>query len=336
MQKLKRCAALVWLLAMPPCLAQDWAAVAERALPAVVKVQVVAQRQAPEVPDDLARFLGGREGRMRELSSAGSGFIVAPDGLIISAYSTLNGAQSVRVETRDGKRYPAQIVGGDELLDISLLKIEASPLPYIPLNSSHGLAPGVPVATLGSPFSLDTGLMTGVISATAQRVPNGSWLPYIQANLYTNRGQAGGPLLNAQGEAVGVISAIIATGPEFTGISLSTPMALVAEVLPRLKQGRAVVRPSIGIAGDDVWLQAGGENFERRWVVVTEVVAKAPAQLAGVQAGDYILAFNGQPVHAWLQLAEMVGRSEPGQPYDLRIRRGDAVHELTLTPVGPP
>ncbi|UTA48274.1 S1C family serine protease [Simiduia sp. 21SJ11W-1] len=324
--------ALVGMCMTQACLAQNWQTVAQQALAAVVKIEVKGEHKTPDVPKELAKFFSDRQVGARESTTTGSGFLISADGLILGAYSTLEGAKDVQVTLQDGRRYGARLLGSDPLLDVSLLKIEAQGLPAIKLNTRQLVKVGMPVATLGFPFTLDASLTTGVVSNPAIRSMGAAWLPYIQTTVYTNRGQAGGPLLNAEGEAIGVISAILAVGPQFSGISFSVPMALIHEVMPALTSGEPVVRPSVGLVGDNIWLKQEGAEFERQWAVVNQVVKNAPAHRAGFKEGDVIVAINQQPIHSWLQLAEQVGRSKAGQEYVVEVRRAGKTVNLILVP----
>ncbi|MBB3169495.1 S1C family serine protease [Simiduia aestuariiviva] len=311
--------------------AQDWQAVANRVAPAMVSVTAVGERQQPEMPEELKTFFGERLGAKRSARTNGSGFFISADGLILTAFSTIENAKEVLVVTHDQRRFRAEVVGANALLDIGLLKVPASGQVAVALAPTEPMAVGLPVATMGFPFDLGLSFTAGVVSSIDQYA-NADGKPYIQATLYTNRGQAGGPLLNASGEAVGVISAIMTDGPQFSGISLSTPIAFIQDALPALKQGASWARPVIGLAGSDVWLQSGSEKFERLNVVITEVVARGPAARAGILAGDRVTAFADQPIKHWLQLAALVARSTPGQAYTVQVVRDGKLMKFNLVP----
>jgi serine protease Do len=275
-----------------------------RVAPAVVTVQTeTVQRVAV---DPFEYFFGGRSGE-RTSAGIGSGFITRADGIIITNAHVVAGATRVFVAMRDGKTFPAQVLGADEINDLAVLDIEAEGLPVAPLGNSDALAVGEWAIAIGNPFGFLLGntepsVTQGVISAVGRNLVGGRaqgdgvYVDMIQTDASINPGNSGGPLISAAGEVIGVNSSIYSPSGGSVGLGFAIPINRARRVAEDLVAHGAVRRPWIGI---QLRLTEGAGGTRASLVggaPVRSVVAGSPAAQAGLRAGDVIVRAGGRPV----------------------------------------
>ncbi|MAK55020.1 MAG: serine peptidase [Pusillimonas sp.] len=264
----------------------------------------------------------------------GSGFIISKDGYILTNTHVVAGASDIHVTLTNGKEYEAEIVGTDARTDVALIKIDASDLKPLPVGTSKTLKKGQWVLAIGSPFGLESTVTSGIVSAINR--DTGDYLPFIQTDVAVNPGNSGGPLLNLAGEVVGINSQIVSRSGGFMGISLAIPIDEAMRVVEQLKEHGKVTRGRIGVqigpVSEEV-AKAIGLNTEKG-AMVSHVQKDGPADKAGVQAGDVITSFNGEPINQWSDLPRIVGGTQPdtratmkvwrkGKEVSLRVRVGE-------------
>src|SRR5690606_33691232 len=225
----------------------DFAALVERYGPAVVNVAVVGKsREVGEFPglspDDpfyefFRRF--GRpmpRGQIPPARGQGSGFIVSPDGYILTNAHVVDGAAEVTVRTTDRREYPAKIIGADQRTDVAVLKIEASDLPTVRIGDASKLRPGEWVIAIGSPFGFENSVTAGIVSATGRSMPGSesNYAPFIQTDVAVNPGNSGGPLFNMSGEVVGINSQIYSRSGGYMGLSFAIPIDVANNIKKQL------------------------------------------------------------------------------------------------------
>jgi len=329
----------VWLhaaeAATPAESTPNWTKVAEQALPAIVQVDVAGEKPTRKLDSPFFdRFVG----QTRPHNATGSGFIIGADGHVLAAASVFANANRIFVTLQNGTRHPARMIGRDELLDIALLKIDGvSNLPFLQWQSDKNLRMGVPVASIGYPFSLGATLTTGVVSATQRRLPDQSWVPYVQTSVLIERGHAGSPLLDANGRVVGVFSVIYTSSGSFSGISLAVPADLIQPALVELKTSGSVSRPQAGLTAFEEWHPNELEppQAQHLRVVIESVLPGSPAEQAGLKTGDVVTRYGDNPIHGFADLAMYVALSRPGMPYSITVLRDGKPLTLSLTPALP-
>ena len=261
--------------------------------------------------------------------ATGSGFVVSSDGYIVTNAHVVNGASTVTVKIGDGKTEPAQVVGKDESTDIALLKVNSSgSLRPLQFADSDKLSVGDNVFAIGNPFGLDRTLTTGVVSALQRQItaPNGFTINgVVQTDAPINPGNSGGPLLDAEGDVVGVNSQIL-TGSSSSegnvGIGFAAPSNTVRNVVEQLEQNGTVKHAYLGVQmGDGT---SGGAQ-------VGAVTPDGPAASAGVRAGDTIVGFDGKSVLDSAALSGLVNGKQVGDKVELTVRRDGSDHKLTVT-----
>jgi serine protease Do len=293
---------------------------AESAMPAVVGV-VTTQAAPPAVGDDALRDLFERLHESPR-KGIGSGFVIHRDGWIITNAHVVEGAERVEVDLGGSESaYQAKVVGTDSESDIALLKVEVKrALTPVPLGDSDRLSIAEWVLVIGSPFGLDHSVTVGIVSHVGRSdispVGRPGYYDFIQTDASINPGNSGGPVLNLRGEVIGIATAVNATGQ---GIGFAIPINMAKGIVAQLKQNGRVVRSWLGVAVREPEKQPGVPPG----VVVTEVAAGGPAEVAGVRVGDTILAIEGHSVNSPARLRWYVSTAGVGRRIEVRVRRGE-------------
>jgi serine protease Do len=282
---------------------------------------------------DFFRGYGQQRPPEREVQGSGSGFIIAADGKILTNAHVVDGADTVTVRLSDNTEYQAKVVGKDKQSDVALLKIDAKNLPVVKLGNSDQLSVGEWVLAIGSPFGLDYSATQGIVSALSRRLPNETYVPFIQTDAAVNPGNSGGPLFNTRGEVVGINSQIYSTTGSYAGLSFAIPINTVRSTVAQLDKQGYVTRGWLGVQIQNVTsdLASSFGMSKPQGALVGSVDKEGPAGKAGVQTGDVILSFNGTAVDDSADLPPLVGSAPIGSKVDLKIIRDG--HELTLHPV---
>jgi len=262
----------------------------------------------------------------------GSGFFISEDGFILTNNHVVAGATDIYVTLTDGRELEAKVIGTDERTDVALLKVEVDEkMAALAVGDARALKKGQWVLAIGSPFGLESTVTAGIVSAIGR--DTGEYLPFIQTDVAVNPGNSGGPLLTLDGKVVGINSQIISRSGGFMGISLAIPIDEAMRVVAQLKESGRVTRGRIGVSiGDvskDVAAAIGLPRAEG--ALVSGVEADAPADAAGVQAGDVILSFNGQPITRRSDLPRLVGETRPGTAAPMEVWRKGKRLTLTVT-----
>ncbi|WP_018949845.1 DegQ family serine endoprotease [Thioalkalivibrio sp. ALMg11] len=327
----------------------DFVPLAEEHSPAVVNIATTRERENPhrsQMPDFegspfeelFERFFGGPGGEGQrgperfERNSLGSGFIYTEDGYIITANHVVEGASEVVVHLSDRRVFDAEIVGKDPQSDVALLKIDAENLPTLKLGSSSDLKVGEWVLAIGSPFGFDHSVTAGIVSAKGRSLPSENYVPFIQTDVAINPGNSGGPLLNLDGEVIGVNAQIYSRTGGFMGLSFAVPIEMVGDVVQQLREHGEVTRGWLGVLIQEVTRELA-DSFgmdKPAGALVSRVQPDSPAQKAGFETGDVILSFNGIEVPNSSALPPIVGRTPVGAEAEVEVRRGDDTRTIIV------
>jgi len=322
----------------------SFAEVAQRVTPAVVNVAVSHQGREgvhprvglPQLPegtpfgDMFRRFfehgMPTPEGFEvpRGLQGLGSGFIIDPEGYIVTNDHVVEGATEVTVLLNDGSRHQAEVKGRDPKTDLALLKIDAGKsLPFVELGGSEQARVGDWVLVVGNPFGLGGSVSAGIISARGRDIHSGPYDDYIQIDAPINRGNSGGPLFDASGRVIGVNTAIFSPSGGNVGIGFAIPASTAQGVVAALKDHGRVERGWLGVQIQPVTEEIASAlgRASRDGALVAEVIADSPAAKAGLNAGDLILSVDGKPVSEVKDLPRMVADIRPGAEAVLSIQR---------------
>jgi serine protease Do len=314
----------------------DFADLAERVLPAVVNIAVTSE-QRMEVPPELRgtpfeRYFRDRRGSRRQSQGAGSGFIMDPAGLVVTANHVVGNASRVVVSMQDGQEYIARVAGSDDLTDLALLRVEArAPLPALSWGNSSAMRVGQWVLAAGNPFGLGGTVTSGIISARGRDIGSGPYDDFLQTDAPINPGNSGGPLFNMAGEVIGISTAIYSPSGASAGIGFAVPSDLARPIIEQLRSGGRVERGWLGVAVQDIEAEDPGRRRPAaRGVLVTGVERGSPAARAGLRQGDQVMAINGERIETSRALVRNIAAVPPGQTVQLTIQREGRATEIAV------
>jgi serine protease Do len=337
-------------LASPAELSRAFINVAKRIRPAVVQINIVSGSQravnygdpddsmpADPQSNDSGGDSGGdanswpinpvRQQAPNARRGTGSGVIVSPDGYILTNNHVAGPATEIRVKLHDGREFLARRIGVDTETDLALVKINAQNLPHATLGDSSKLEQGEWVIALGSPFGLEQTMTAGIISATG-RTFGGTYDNYLQTDASINPGNSGGPLINMNGEVVGINTMIFSRSGGSEGIGFSVPSNLAKKVKDALLRDGRVSRGYLGVALRDTENDGGAS--------VGEVTNDGPASKADLRSGDVIVEFDGKQVKSARQLTDIVADTPVGKAINLKIVRDGREQSASITPAERP
>lgn len=291
------------------------------------------------LPDELLRhFFGidpgqGNRSPQRRAQSVGSGFIISEDGYILTNHHVIADADQVTVRLNDRQEYKAEVVGSDPRTDVALLKVEAKSLPVVRTGSSDDLRVGEWVLAIGAPFGLDYTVTAGIVSAKGRSLPDDTYVPFIQTDVAINPGNSGGPLINLNGEVVGINAQIFTRSGGFMGLSFAIPIEIAMNVVDQLRNTGKIERGFLGVQVQEVTSDlARSFNMEKpQGALVAQAYPDTPAEKAGLESGDIILSFNGTVIEKSTDLPPAVGITPLGQVVEIIILRQGKRMTLTTT-----
>jgi serine protease Do len=284
---------------------------------------------------------GGEEGGdgVLKQQALGSGFIVDPQGHVVTNAHVIDGADTVKVKLADDREYRAKVVGKDDRLDVAVLQLESAPhdLPVGSLGASDALRVGEYVVAIGNPFGLGNTVTMGIVSAKGRTIGAGPYDDFIQTDASINPGNSGGPLFNLLGQVVGINTAI---NPQGKGIGFAIPIDAVKAVLPQLIATGHVSRGrlGVGIQGLDEDLAKALGMDRPHGALVEQVEPGSPAEKAGIKSGDVIVALDGRDVPHSEELPRMVAQHKPGTRVKVTLLRDKQSRdvEVELAPLQEP
>ena len=329
----------------------DFTQIVSRNGPAVVNINVtgtekVSQRQMPQFGGDdeddpffefFRRFQQpqqprGRGGRGPVVHGAGSGFIVSPDGVILTNAHVVRDADEVVVKLQDRREYRAKVLGSDPKTDVAVLKIDAKNLPTVPVGSTRNLKVGEWVLAIGEPYGLESTVTAGVVSAKGRNIDQNG-VQFIQTDVAVNPGNSGGPLFNTRGEVVGINSQIYSETGGYQGLSFAIPIEVAARIKDEILATGKVQHAKLGVSVQDV-NQGLADSFKLAspdGALVENVERGGPADRAGLKSGDVIRSINGQPIVQSGDLSAVVSIAKPGEKVTLDVWRDGKTMRLGAT-----
>ncbi|MEM8614091.1 MAG: HhoA/HhoB/HtrA family serine endopeptidase [Cyanobacteria bacterium P01_H01_bin.105] len=318
--------------------------------PAVVRIDAsrTVSQGIPDVFNDptFRQFFGGRVpqgGQERTERGLGSGFIISDDGQIITNAHVVDGADTVTVTLKDGRILDGRVLGSDPVTDIAVIKVDERNLPTVDLGNSDQLQPGEWSIAIGNPLGLDNTVTVGIVSAVG-RSSNQVGVPdkrveFIQTDTAINPGNSGGPLLNQQGEVIGVNTAII-NGAQ--GLGFAIPINMVERIATELAETGKVEHPFLGIQmitlspdiKEDINTNpnSGLTVDEEEGVLIARVLSDSPAAKSGLRAGDVITAVEGTPVGDAAEVQRIVSSGKVGQKLSVEVQRNGEAQSVEVSP----
>ncbi|MGO9832946.1 MAG: S1C family serine protease [Polyangiaceae bacterium] len=312
----------------------SFAPIAHLADPSVVTITTVGEEA--EISPFTHRV------RPRETRGLGTGFVIDKNGTILTNNHVVGEADTIVVKLSDEREFQGKVVGTDPPTDVAVVRIDAKDVRPLPLGDSDGLDVGDWVVAIGNPFGLSHTVSAGIVSAkgrTREDVPldPAGYYDFLQTDASINPGNSGGPLLDLKGEVVGINSAIRGGGAQ--GIGFAIPINMVKQLLPMLLRDGHVTRSALGVRILDSRLLSredrqvlGVADGERiAGAVIGDVNPGGPADQAGLQRGDIIVAFEGQPIERFGQLPWLASTAGVGRPVTVRVQRMGKRFELKVT-----
>lgn len=336
----------------------DFADLAEAVSPSVVNIRTLEKSSRSsaiggggsgggdeEMQELLRRFFGDRVPNIPRQTprpqqrpdqeetprGVGSGFVLTADGFIMTNAHVVEGADEVIVTLTDKREFKAKIIGADKRTDVAVVKIDTTGLPAVKLGDANKIRVGEWVMAIGSPFGLENTVTAGIVSAKQR--DTGDYLPFIQTDVAINPGNSGGPLINMRGEVIGINSQIYSRSGGSMGISFAIPIDEASRVSEQLRTSGRVSRGRIGVQIDNVTKDIA-ESIglgKAQGALVRSVEAGAPADKAGVEAGDIITKFDGKLIEKSTDLPRMVGNIKPGTKSIVTVFRRGSSKDLAVT-----
>jgi serine protease Do len=306
--------------------------------PAVVSI-VVTQTLDPKMLDPMFKFFedffgGGGSPEKFENKGVGSGVIINSAGYVVTNDHVIRDATSIVVVLKSGEEYDAEVIGSDPDTDVALLHIEAEDLPTVPLGDSDTLEVGDWVVAIGNPFGLSTSMTLGIVSALGRHEvgphKEHKYQNFIQTDAPINPGSSGGPLFDLAGNVVGLNTAINAAGQ---GIGFAIPINMVKPLLPHLLSGGGAHRSWLGVSIQTVTAQlAKALSLEGspRGALVADVVPGSPAHEAGLEPGDIVIGFDGEPIGSVDELSWLAATAGAGTEVELSVWREDKERRIPV------
>jgi len=350
--------AMLFLLICIPAVAKvaglpDFTELVEKTGPAVVNIRVTqfGKRNSrssarsgeqgedhPEIPEFFKRYFNVPDGPgsgQPDRMGAGSGFIYSKDGYILTNHHVVEDADEIIVRMADRREFEAELIGSDAASDIAVLKIKSDKdLPFLKLGESESVRPGQWVAAIGSPFNFEQTVTAGIVSAKGRSNQAQQYVPFIQTDVAINRGNSGGPLLNMDGEVIGINSWILSSSGGYIGLSFSIPIEVAASTAKQLRETGKVERGLLGVVVGVVTREMAEVLGLDRPIgaLVNDISPGGAADRAGILPGDVILSFNDDPLKIWSDLPPLVGANPPGTKATVMVRRDnkEKVFDVTL------
>ena len=310
-----------------PMVPGNFSELAEAVRNGVVNIQVMKKAKHARFEkfggNPFGDFFGPFEGNQpdRKQQGVGSGFIMSKEGYILTNNHVVEGADQIKVKLAGGKEFEGKVVGRDPKTDLALVKIEGNAdLQALKLGNSDDLKVGNWVVAVGSPFGLEQTVTAGIVSAKGRVIGSGPYDNFIQTDASINPGNSGGPLINLQGEVVGINTAIIASGQ---GIGFAIPINMAKEVAPQLQKRGHVTRGLLGVAIQDVTPELAKSLGlkESKGALVSQVVPGGPADKAEIEQGDVIVSFDGRSVDDSKDLPRIVASTTVGKTVTVKLLR---------------
>ena len=324
----------------------DFTELVEAQGPAVVNISTTSSKaaqqapgQGPGAPEDdpffdfFRRYGPPGQPREQEARSLGSGFIISPDGYIMTNAHVVEAGDDITVRLTEKREDTSKVIGADKRSDVAVIKIEAANLPKVTIGDANKLKVGEWVLAIGSPFGFDNTVTAGIVSAKGRSLPQENFTPFIQTDVAINPGNSGGPLFNLKGEVVGINSQIYSRTGGFMGLSFAIPIDVAMDIANQLRTAGKVTRGRIGVVIQEVTKELA-ESFglsKPQGALVNSVEKGGPAEKAGIEQSDIILKFDGKTVNSSADLPRIVAATRPGSKSTVQVWRKGANKDLTVT-----
>ncbi len=317
----------------------SFADAARKALPAVVHVftSKEVKRTRNTFGDDpvFRYFFGDRQNSTQRQSGLGSGVVISSSGYILTNNHVIEQADEIEVALNDGRKFPAKLVGADPESDLAVLQIAAGPnLPAITFAAPDGVAVGDVALAIGNPFGVGQTVTQGIVSALGRtRLGINTFEDFIQTDAAVNRGNSGGALVDANGNLIGINTAIFSPTGTSLGIGFAIPVSLARKVMDQIIRTGTVTRGWIGVEVQEITPELA-ESFRLgtvRGALIAGVMRGSPADRAGVRTGDVLVGVEGNEVKDTRSMLDLIAALQPGQKANIRLQRNNTQTALEVT-----
>ncbi len=318
--------------------ADQGAAVVNISVTGTVKTANRVMHGFPQMdPDDpffdfFRRFQPQEPENGEPMQALGSGFIVSPDGVVLTNAHVVADADEVTVKLTDKREFKAKVTGIDKVSDVAVLKIDAKNLPTVKIGQPQNAKVGEWVVAIGSPFGFENSVTAGIVSAKSRSLPDEGYVPFLQTDVAINPGNSGGPLFNMSGEVIGINSQIYSRSGGYQGLSFAIPIDVAMKVEHQLVDHGKVSRGRLGVVIQPVDQQLA-QSFgldKPAGALVSSVEKGSPAEKAGVEAGDVITKFNGTAIDRSAELPPLVADTVPGSTASIEVWHNGKAREATI------
>lgn len=304
----------------------DFTPLVKQSASAVVNISVTRERPAvvlDGLPEGLQRFFPVPPDAGSEQTGVGSGFVIEPDGYILTNAHVVDGAREINVKFSDKRERTARVIGVDPLSDIALIKVDAQDLPTVKIGQADTLRVGQWVLAIGSPFGFEQSASQGIVSALGRSLPGDAYIPFVQTDVPINPGNSGGPLIDLAGRVVGVNSQIYSSSGAYQGVAFAIPIDVAMQVAAQLKADGKVTRGWLGIGIQELnqQLATSFKLTQPTGALVASVEPKSPAATAGLLPGDIIQRYDGKAIVEAGDLPPRVAATPPGHDAALEVWR---------------
>ena len=317
------------------------AGAARKASPAVVSINTSkSAKRNPRTNDPWFRFFFGDQQEQAQ-TGLGSGVIVSPEGFILTNNHVVEGADEIEVVLNDSRRAQAKVIGTDPETDLAVLKVKLDRLPVIVLGNSDSLQVGDQVLAIGNPFGVGQTVTSGIVSALGRnQLGINTFENFIQTDAAINPGNSGGALVDVNGHLMGINTAIYSRSGGSMGIGFAIPVSAARQVMESLARDGQVTRGWIGVEPQDLTaeiadtfgIRSDDGSTPTQGAIITGVLQRGPAAIAGIQPGDVITQVAGQPVRNVAELLGRVAQLRPGVPASFRVLRQGKTQTIDVTP----
>jgi serine protease Do len=297
------------------------------------KVAARPGRGMPDLEEMFPQFRGMPHPDQAPMQGMGSGFVVSPDGVILTNAHVVANADEVTVRLTDKREFTAKVLGSDKVTDVAVLKIDAKDLPSVKIGSPDATRVGDWVIAIGAPFGLDNTVTSGIVSAKSRALPGDAAVPFIQTDAAVNPGNSGGPLFNMNGEVIGINSQIFSRSGGYMGLAFAIPIDVAMNVRDQIQQYGKVQHGRLGVTIQEV-NPALAENFglkKPEGALVSSLSKDGAGAKAGLEPGDVILKFDGKSIGRSAELPPLVAAVKPGSKVTLEVWHDGKSKEVIAT-----
>jgi serine protease Do len=301
---------------------------AEKVRPSVVNISTVSTIRMGGDPlsdqffndDFYQRFFGVPKQQMKR-QSLGSGFIVSPDGYILTNNHVVDKADEITVKLYNQKEFKAKVIGTDKDTDLAVIKINAENLPPILMGDSDKIDVGDWVLAVGSPFGLEQTVTQGIISAKGRIIGAGPYDDFLQTDAAINPGNSGGPLINMNGEVIGINTAISSTSGGYEGVGFAMPINIAKKTYSDILSSGRAIRGWLGVVIQEMTPELAKHFKAKEGVLISQVYAGSPAEAGGIKRGDVVVSIDSKTVTKYRELQSIIAGEAVGKTVEIKVIR---------------